>query len=97
MVYSTIVFSHLTTVKEHMKIKEAGCLPYLKLSAHYKPIGASPGRDYVLTRMVLQIILYSIWYGMIHQKRGGMLRGLRIKREREEYVIVGILFLRKPH
>jgi hypothetical protein len=26
---------------------------------------------------------------MIHQKRGGMLRGLRIKREREEYV--GIL------
>ncbi len=26
-----------------------------------KPIGASPGRDYVLTRMVLQIILYSKW------------------------------------
>ena len=26
-----------------------------------KPIGASPGCDYVLTRMVLQIILYSKW------------------------------------
>ncbi len=60
-----------------------------------KPIGALPGPDYVLTRMVLQIILYSTRYGMIHQKRGGTLRGLRIKREREEYV--GILILRKPH
>ena len=50
-----------------------------------KPIGASPGRDYVLTRKVLQIILYSTWYRMIHQKRGGTLRGLRIKREREVY------------
>ena len=28
-------------------------------------------------------------------KMGGTLRGLRIKREREEYV--GILILRKPH
>jgi hypothetical protein len=25
--------------------------------------------------------------GMVHQKRGGKLRGLRIKREREEYVL----------
>jgi hypothetical protein len=33
--------------------------------------------------------------GMIHQKRGGALCGLWIKREREEYV--GILILRKPH
>ncbi len=31
----------------------------------------------------------------LHQKRGGTLRGLRIKREREEYV--GILILHKPH
>jgi hypothetical protein len=31
---------------------------------------------------------------MVHQKRGGTLRGLRIKREREEYV--GILVLHKP-
>ncbi len=60
-----------------------------------KPIGASPDCDYVLTRMVLQIILYSTRYGMIHQKRGGTLRGLWIKREREEYV--DILILRKPH
>jgi len=29
------------------------------------------------------LVLYK-WYRMIHQKRGGMLRGLRIKREREE-------------
>ena len=41
------------------------------------------------------LVLYSTQYGMVHQKRGGMLRGLRIKREREEYV--GILILRKPH
>ena len=66
-----------------------------ELFVKYKPIGASPGCDYVLTRMVLQIILYSTRYGMIHQKREGMLRGLQIKREREEYV--GILILHKPH
>ena len=41
------------------------------------------------------LVLYSTQYGMVHQKRGGMLRGLRIKREREEYV--GILILHKPH
>jgi hypothetical protein len=29
---------------------------FLNLSAYDKPIGASPGRDYVLTRMVVQII-----------------------------------------
>jgi hypothetical protein len=28
----------------------------LNLSIFYKPIGASPGRDYVLTRMLIQII-----------------------------------------
>ena len=49
-----------------------------------KPIGASPGRDYVLMRMVLQIIYYSTQYGMVHQKRGRTLRGLQIKTEREE-------------
>ncbi len=31
------------------------------------------------------LVLYK-WYGMIHHKRGGTLRGLQIKREREEYV-----------
>ena len=41
-------------------------------------------------------VRYSTLYGMIHQKRGGALRGLRIKREREEYVLC-ILILRKPH
>ena len=30
------------------------------------------------------LVLY--WYEMIHQKRGGTLHGLRIKREREECV-----------
>ena len=43
------------------------------------------------------LVLYMVQYGMIHQKRGGTLRGLRIKKETEEYVIVGILILRKPH
>ena len=36
-------------------------------------------------------------YGMIHKKRGGKLRRLWIKREKEEYEYVGILILRKPH
>ena len=47
-----------------------------------KPIGASPHRDYELTRMVLGILVgtYSTWFGLVHQKRGGTLRGLRIKR-----------------
>ena len=40
------------------------------------------------------LVLY-IWYGMMHQKRGGAIRGLWIKREREEYL--GILILHKPH
>ena len=40
------------------------------------------------------LVLYTV-YGMVHQKRGGMLRGLQIKRKREEYV--GCLFLHKPH
>ena len=35
------------------------------------------------------LVLYSTQYEMVHQKRGGTLRGLQIKREREEYV--GIL------
>jgi hypothetical protein len=48
-----------------------------------KPIGASPRRDYVLTRMILLRIEFStlLWYGMIHRKRGGTLRGLRMKRD----------------
>ena len=65
-----------------------------------KPIGASPGRDYVLTRMVLQIIQYNTLHsvGNDRSKRGGTLRGLRIKKkERSTYVVVGILILRKPH
>jgi hypothetical protein len=66
-----------------------------KFYSIHKPIGASPGRDYVLMRMVIQIIQYSTRYGMIHQKRGGTLCRLWIKREREEHV--GILILRKPH
>ncbi len=32
------------------------------------------------------LVEYSTWYGMIHQKRGGTLHGLQNKREREEYV-----------
>jgi hypothetical protein len=38
------------------------------------------------------LVLYTVWNG---KKRGGTLRGLRIKREREEYV--GILILHKSH
>ncbi len=41
------------------------------------------------------LVLYMVWNDT--SKRGGTLRGLRIIREREEYVIVGILILRKPH
>ncbi len=44
-----------------------------------KPIGASPGRDYVLTRMVHQIILYSTRYGMIHKKGGECSAGYGLK------------------
>ena len=38
-----------------------------------KPIGASPGRDYVLTRMVLQIIQYDILHSVRNDKskKGG--------------------------
>jgi len=64
----------------------------------YKPIGASPGRDYVLKWMVLDtnnLVLFSTQYGMVHQKRGGTLHGLRVKKEREEHA--GMLILRKPH
>ena len=45
-------------------------------------IGASPRRDYLLMRMVLGILVgtYSTWFGLVHQKRGGTLRRLRIKR-----------------
>jgi hypothetical protein len=39
------------------------------------------------------LVLYTVWNGT--SKKGGTLRRLRIKREREEYV--GILILRKPH
>ena len=44
----------------------------------YKPIGASPRRDEDGTILVCST--YSTYFGLIHQKRGGTLRGLRIKR-----------------
>ncbi len=49
-----------------------------------KPIGASPGHDYVLTRMVLQIIQYDTLHSVLNDisKKGGMLRGLWIKIKR---------------
>ena len=59
-----------------------------------KQIGASPGRDYVLTRMVLQIIVYSTQYGMVHQKRRERSTGCRLKQKERS---VGFLILRKPH
>jgi hypothetical protein len=47
----------------------------------YKPIGASPGRDYVVqTGMVLQIIQYDTLLHSVQNdtsKKGGTLRGLR--------------------
>ncbi len=57
-----------------------------------KPRGASPRRDYVVKRMVLVQIEYNLVLTLhcvgIYQKRGGTLRGLRIKWE--------ISILRKP-
>jgi hypothetical protein len=41
-----------------------------------KPIGALPGRDYVLTRMVLQIILYSTLASRGLEEPAHALRGL---------------------
>ena len=68
---------------------------YVSSFYSYKPIGASPGRDYVvLTRMVLQIIQYDTLLHSVQNdtsKKGGMLHGLRIKKKS------GILILRKPH
>ncbi len=57
----------------------------------YKPIGASPRRDEDGTILVCSTyILYNIIHGSDwYQKRGGTLRGLRIK-------VVSILILRKP-
>ncbi len=54
-----------------------------KFSYEYKPIGASPGRDYVvLTRMEINnLVLYMVRNDT--SKKGGALRGLQIKRERE--------------
>ncbi len=81
--------------QDNLQVDKRDTQTHRKIFTQYKPIGASPGRDYVLTRMVIQIIQYSTQYRMIHQKRGGTLHGLRIKREREEYV--DILILRKLH
>jgi hypothetical protein len=53
----------------------------LNLYYYDKPIGALPRRDFVLMRMVLYYFsTYSTRFGLVHQKRGGTLRGLRIKK-----------------
>ena len=64
-----------------------------------KPIGALPGRDYVvvkrMVRTTINLVLYNIvWYDT-SKKGGNASRGLRIKRARDVYV--GYLILRKPH
>ena len=64
---------------------------YFVFFSTYKPIGASPRRNEDGTILVCSTyILYNIIHGSDwYQKRGGTLRGLRIK-------VVSILILRKP-
>ena len=58
---------------------------YVSLFFVYKPIGASPGRDYelLLKRMVrttISLVLYNIVRYVTSKKGGNAPRGLRIKR-----------------
>jgi hypothetical protein len=61
-----------------------GWTAHFKSFHRNKPIGASPGRDYVVqTGMVLQIIQYDTLLHSVQNntsKKGGRLRGLRIKK-----------------
>ena len=60
-----------------------------------QPIGASPGWRFCTDEdgTTSNLVLYM--ERNYTSKKGGAICGLRIKREREEYV--GILILRKPH
>ncbi len=51
---SSVTFQYLTAMKYARQKK-------IEILVKEKPIGALPVPDYVLTRMVLQTILYSKW------------------------------------